>query len=63
MDEEKKESPRETHSKNDNNKSLAMTTTSSQSLPLLMVSTLLCSGLSVVKFSQLSLPTSRLAST
>jgi hypothetical protein len=47
MDEEKKENPRETNSKNDNNKSLAMTTPSSQSLPLLMVSEFLCSSLSV----------------
>lgn len=45
MDEEKKETPRETN--NDNNKSLAMTTPSSQSLPLLMVSAILCSSLSV----------------
>lgn len=49
MDEEKKENPRETSIKNDNNKSLAMTTPSSQSLPLLMVSAFLCRSLSVVR--------------
>lgn len=53
MDEEKQENSRETNSKIDNNKSLAMTTTSSQSLPLLMVSTFICGSLSVKNFPAL----------